>query len=35
MKFMGANMVMKLHTEGADAVVLVNRFYQPDIDLET
>ena len=30
-----SNMVTKLQTEGADGVVLFNRFYQPDIDLET
>jgi len=30
-----ANMVTKLQTAGADGVVLFNRFYQPDIDLET
>ena len=30
-----SNMVMKLQTEGADGVVLFNRFYQPDIDLDT
>ena len=30
-----ANMVSKLETAGADGVVLFNRFYQPDIDLET
>jgi len=30
-----ANMVMKLQSSGADGVVLFNRFYQPDIDLET
>jgi len=30
-----ANMVTKLQTAGANGVVLFNRFYQPDIDLET
>lgn len=30
-----ANMVTKLQTAGADGVVLFNRFYQPDIDLDT
>lgn len=30
-----ANMVKKLQGSGADGVVLFNRFYQPDIDLET
>ncbi len=30
-----ANMAMKLDKAGADALVLFNRFYQPDIDLET
>jgi len=30
-----SNMVKQLQTEGADGVVLFNRFYQPDIDLET
>lgn len=30
-----ANMVSKLQSSGADGVVLFNRFYQPDIDLET
>lgn len=30
-----ANMVQKLQTFGAEGVVLFNRFYQPDIDLET
>jgi len=30
-----SNMVAKLQTQGADGVVLFNRFYQPDIDLET
>ena len=30
-----ANMVTKLQASGADGVVLFNRFYQPDIDLET
>lgn len=30
-----ANMVKKLQSSGADGVVLFNRFYQPDIDLET
>jgi len=29
------NMVKKLDKSGADGVVLFNRFYQPDIDLET
>ncbi len=29
-----ANMVQQLDTAGADAFVLFNRFYQPDIDLE-
>ena len=29
-----ANMAMRLDDAGADAVVLFNRFYQPDIDLE-
>lgn len=29
------NMVTKLEKQGADGVVLFNRFYQPDIDLET
>lgn len=29
------NMAMKLDKAGADALVLFNRFYQPDIDLET
>jgi len=30
-----ANMVTKLQSSGANGVVLFNRFYQPDIDLET
>jgi dihydroorotate dehydrogenase (fumarate) len=30
-----ANMVNKLQQAGADGVVLFNRFYQPDIDLDT
>ncbi len=30
-----ANMAKRLVDEGADALVLFNRFYQPDIDLET
>ncbi len=30
-----ANMAKKLETAGADGLVLFNRFYQPDIDLET
>ncbi len=30
-----ANMVTKLQDSGANGVVLFNRFYQPDIDLET
>jgi len=30
-----ANMVTKLESEGANGVVLFNRFYQPNIDLET
>jgi len=30
-----ANMVLKLQQAGADGVSLFNRFYQPDIDLET
>ena len=30
-----ANMVTKLQHSGANGVVLFNRFYQPDIDLET
>lgn len=30
-----ANMVTKLEKQGAAGVVLFNRFYQPDIDLET
>ncbi|MFC1589586.1 dihydroorotate dehydrogenase-like protein [Pseudomonadota bacterium] len=30
-----ANMVTKLQASGADGVVLFNRFYQPNIDLET
>ncbi len=30
-----ANMAVKLDRAGADALVLFNRFYQPDIDLET
>ena len=30
-----SNMVKQLQTEGADGVVLFNRFYQPDIDLDT
>ena len=30
-----ANMVKKLQVAGADGVVLFNRFYQPDIDLES
>ncbi len=29
-----ANMVKKLDTAGADALVMFNRFYQPDFDLE-
>lgn len=29
------NMARKLHEAGADALVLFNRFFQPDIDLET
>ena len=30
-----ANMALRLDDAGADALVLFNRFYQPDIDLET
>lgn len=30
-----SNMVTKLQAAGADGVVLFNRFYQPDIDLDT
>ncbi|MEX2279659.1 MAG: dihydroorotate dehydrogenase-like protein [Acidimicrobiia bacterium] len=30
-----ASMAMRLESAGADALVLFNRFYQPDIDLET
>lgn len=30
-----SNMALKLQREGADGLVLFNRFYQPDIDLET
>src|SRR5579862_8510778 len=30
-----ANMAKRLDTAGADGLVLFNRFYQPDIDLET
>lgn len=30
-----ANMAMRLDNAGADGLVLFNRFYQPDIDLET
>ena len=30
-----ANMAKQLDTAGADALVLFNRFYQPDINLET
>jgi dihydroorotate dehydrogenase (fumarate) len=30
-----ANMALRLDDAGADALVLCNRFYQPDIDLET
>jgi dihydroorotate dehydrogenase (fumarate) len=30
-----ANMAVRLDKAGADALVLFNRFYQPDIDLET
>ena len=30
-----ANMVTRLQASGANGVVLFNRFYQPDIDLET
>lgn len=30
-----ANMALRLEVAGADALVLFNRFYQPDIDLET
>lgn len=30
-----ANMATKLQTAGANSLVLFNRFYQPDIDLET
>lgn len=30
-----ANMARRLDTEGADGLVLFNRFYQPDINLET
>ena len=30
-----ANMAMRLARAGADALVIFNRFYQPDIDLET
>jgi dihydroorotate dehydrogenase (fumarate) len=30
-----ANMALRLDGAGADALVLCNRFYQPDIDLET
>ncbi|TVQ70794.1 MAG: dihydroorotate dehydrogenase-like protein [Balneolaceae bacterium] len=30
-----ANMAKRLETAGADGLVLFNRFYQPDIDLET
>jgi dihydroorotate dehydrogenase (fumarate) len=29
------NLSMRLATEGADALVIFNRFYQPDLDLET
>ncbi|MEZ4557499.1 MAG: dihydroorotate dehydrogenase-like protein [Caldilineaceae bacterium] len=29
-----ANMAMRLHEAGADALVIFNRFYQPDFDLE-
>jgi dihydroorotate dehydrogenase (fumarate) len=29
-----ANMARSLHQSGADALVLFNRFYQPDIDIE-
>ncbi len=29
-----ANMAMRLKQAGADALVIFNRFYQPDIDLE-
>ena len=30
-----SNMALRLVHEGADGLVLFNRFYQPDIDLET
>ena len=30
-----ANMALRLEVAGADALVLFNRFYQPDLDLET
>jgi dihydroorotate dehydrogenase (fumarate) len=30
-----ANMALRLHEAGADALVLFNRFYQPDLDLRT
>ena len=30
-----ANIAKRLVEEGADGLVLFNRFYQPDIDLET
>ena len=30
-----ANMAFRLDRAGADALVLFNRFYQPDFDLET
>jgi dihydroorotate dehydrogenase (fumarate) len=30
-----ANMAMQLDTAGANALVMFNRFYQPDIDMET
>jgi dihydroorotate dehydrogenase (fumarate) len=30
-----ANMAIKMESAGADGLVLFNRFYQPDIDLET
>ena len=29
-----ANLLLKLHRIGADAVVLFNRFYQPDLDID-
>lgn len=30
-----ANMALELERAGADALVLFNRFYQPDLDLES